>query len=208
MKRMLPTIVTVSMLLVVGLAAAQDAAPAKEAESAKAAEPAKEAAPAKDPTIEVEPPELKRLAGSYTLIGNQADAETVVKAAIETSVEAFGGLKKGVARKRLTAANKIVTRLKISSTGKNVTVGMNDYVVTAPLGGDSVTVKTPSGETSNASFKLETATLVQDLVQSKGRRENKFRFNSEGNLVMHVSETSSQLPTPVSYVLTYKRAGQ
>lgn len=215
MKRTLPATVTVSLLLIVGSAASQDAAPSKDAETAKEAEapkeaaaPAETAAPKEVAKVETEPPELKRLAGSYTLVGNQADSIVAINAAIKSAIMGMGGLKKDVARKRLNAVNKVVTRLKISSVRKDVTVGMDDYVVTAPLDGGSVEVKTPSGDTARASFKLATATLVQDMVQSKGRRENAFRFNSHGNLVMNVRETSSQLTAPVSYTLVFKRAGK
>jgi hypothetical protein len=113
-----------------------------------------------------------------------------------------------VARKRLEAVNKVVTRLRISSAQNNVTVGMNDYVVTAPLDGSTTDVKTPSGELAKTRFQLKTASLVQDIVQSKGRRKNTFRFNSEGNLVMQVDETSPRLASAVSYSLVFGREGQ
>jgi hypothetical protein len=85
---------------------------------------------------------------------------------------------------------------------------MNDYVVTAPLDGNTTDVKTPSGEIAKASFQIKTATLVQDIVQTKGRRENTLRFNSDGNLVMQVDETSPQLASAVSYSLVFGREGQ
>ena len=211
---MLAATVTILLLLIVGPAASQDAAPSKDTEPAKDAEPAKEAesaqesAPAKEAEVETEPPELKRLAGSYTLIGNQADGAKKIATAIEPAIMGMGGLKKSVARTRLESVNQVVTRLKISSVRKEVTVGMDDYVVTAPLDGGTAEVKTPSGDIAHASFKLETASLVQDMVQSKGRRENTFRFNSKGELVMHVRETSPKLTSAVSYSLVYKRAGR
>ena len=98
-----------------------------------------------------------------------------------------------------------MTRIEISSTRKNITVGMNDYVVTVPLDGGTAAVKTPAGETAQASFQPNTATLVQDVVQTKGRRENTFRFNSDGNLVMQVHETSPRLASAVSYSLVFRR---
>lgn len=101
-----------------------------------------------------------------------------------------------------------MARLAISSVEKNVAVGMNDYVVTVPLDGGTTDVRTPSGEIAKAYFRLKTATLVQDIVQTKGRRENTFRFNSAGNLVMQVRETSPQLGSAVSYSLVFKRTGR
>ena len=89
MKKLLPAIVAVSLLLMIGSAASED--------------------------VETEAPELKRLAGSYTLIGNQTDSATVIKNAIDAATAEMGELKKNVARKRLEAVNKVVTRLNISS---------------------------------------------------------------------------------------------
>lgn len=158
--------------------------------------------------IDGEPPELKKLAGSYTLVGNQADSIDKIKAAVDAATADMGALKKKVARKRLDNVNKAVTRLKISSVQKTVTVGMDHYVVTAPLDGGTAEVLTPAGDKARASFSLEKAALIQDIVAEHGRRENIFRFDSHGQLLMHVRETSPALTAPVRYTLTYKRAGQ
>ena len=202
MKRLLPATVTVALLLVAGPAASQDATPTKDTRSAAAATPRQAA------NVETEPPQLAHLAGSYTLIGNQADNATTIRNAIDAVTAGMGALKKNVARKRLEAVNTIVTRIEISSDRNKVTVGMNDYVVTAPLDGSPVEAKTPAGELAQASFQLKTATLVQDIVQTKGRRENTFRFNSDGNLVMQVRETSPQLASALSYSLVFRRGEQ
>jgi len=199
MKRLLPAMVTFALLLIVGPAASQDAAPSNDVP------PAATLAPRKAADVETEPPELEHLAGSYTLFGNQADSVMQIKNAIDAATAEMGGLKKNVARKRLEAVNKAVTRIEISRTRKSVTVGMNDYVVTVPLDGGTIEIKTPAGEIAQASFQLKTATLVQDIVQTKGRRENTFRFNSDGNLVMQVRETSPQLASSVSYSLVFRR---
>jgi hypothetical protein len=98
------------------------------------------------PGVPTEAPELKRLVGSYTLIANQADSANVINNAIDAATASMNGLIKAVARKRLETVNKVVTRPGISSDQNNVTVGMNDYVVAAPLDGSTTDVKTPSGE--------------------------------------------------------------
>ena len=199
MQRLLPATVTVALLLIVGPAASQDATPSQHARSAAAVTPRQAA------NVETEPPQLAHLAGSYTLIGNQADNATTIRNAIDAVTAGIGGLKKNVARKRLEAVNTIVTRIEISNDRNKVTVGMNDYVVTAPFDGSPVEAKTPAGELAQTSFQLKTATLVQDIVQTKGRRENTFRFNSDGNLVMQVRETSPQLASALSYSLVFRR---
>lgn len=237
MKTTLAAILTMTLFLAIGTAASQDAQGAQEpgdsqdatdtADAAKdsgsdAANDAKDAAndtatasgtgaastsQASD-AIGGEPPELTRLAGSYTLVGNQADSLAKINTAVDAATAEMGALKKKVARKRLDAVNKAVVRLKISSVQKNVTVGMDNYVVTAPLDGGTAEVLTPSGDKARASFSLQEASLIQDVVAAHGKRENIFRFDSQGQLLMHVRETSPALSGPVRYTLTYKRAGQ
>jgi hypothetical protein len=200
MKNLLPAIVAVSLLQIAGSAVSQDTSPSRDAP------PTEALAPLKAADIETEPPELTQLVGSYTLIGNLHDSATVIKNAIDAATADMNGLKKNVARERLQAVNKTVTRIEISSVENSVSVSMNDYVVTAPLNGGAADIRTPAGETAKASFQLKTATLVQDIVQTKGRRENAFRFNGDGDLVMQVRETSPALASAVSYSLVFKRA--
>jgi len=196
MKRSLTSAVTVVLLLLAGPAAPRDDPPT--------------AAPAPAETADVEsvPSELQRLAGSYTLLGNEDDSARTISNAIDTATAEMGGLKKSMARTRLEDVNKVVTRIRITTTGKSIAVGMNDYEVTAPLDGSPAYVRTPAGENAQASFQTKTATLVQDIVQTRGRRENTFRFNNDGDLVMQVRETSPQLASAVSYSLVFRRAGQ
>ncbi len=201
MKKVAVAAVAFLLFPLAGIVASQEST-----EVASAADTPDAASPAA--AVEPEPPALQRLAGSYTLVGGTAAAQGKIDDAINASVSSFGGIKQGTARKRLEAANKIIQRLRINSVKNTVTVGLDNYVVTAPLDGSAVAVTSPSGEKVNASFSLGRASLIQELAQSKGKRENTFRFNKSGELVMQVRETSPQLSTPVTYSLTYKRAGQ
>lgn len=85
MKILLPAMLTVSLLLMVGSAASQDPAPSKEVLPVQA--PASRQAA----DTETAPPELKRLAGSYTLIGNQTDGAAVVNKAIDAATADMSG---------------------------------------------------------------------------------------------------------------------
>ncbi|MEM7138337.1 MAG: hypothetical protein AAF500_17285 [Myxococcota bacterium] len=205
------TLALLTLLLAIGTAASQesasDDAQTGSDESPASSDDAKPTATA-PATIDGEPPELRKLAGSYTLVGNQADSLAKIHAAIDQATAGMGSLKKKVARKRLENVNKAVVRLKISSVAKKVTIGMDNYVVTAPLDGGTAEVVTPTGDKATASFSLQQASLVQDIVAAHGRRENIFRFGSNGELLMHVRETSPQLSDKVVYTLVYKRAGQ
>jgi len=202
MKSLLPAIVAVSLLQIAGSAVSQDTTSPEDAPPTEALTPLRAA------DIETESPELTHLVGSYTLIGSLANSATVIKNAIDAATAGMNGLKKNLARDRLQAVNKTVTRIEISSVENSVSVSMNDYVVTAPLNGGAADIKTPAGETAKASFQLKTATLIQDIVQNKGRRENAFRFNRDGDLVMLVRETSPALASAVSYSLVFKRGRQ
>lgn len=206
MKMSTPTLI-LSTMFVAAVATAQDAAPVKGANDAKDAAVAAPPAMKPEATVNDEAPELRKLAGSYTLLGNQADSAKKVDAAIDEAISGMGAFKKSIARKKIAKVNKPIVRLKLSSVGKQVTVGMDNYVVTAPLDGGTALVKTPSGDDAHASFKLDNASLVQEMVGTNGVRENTFRFNSNGDLIMHVKETSSELTSPISYSLVYKRAG-
>jgi len=193
MKSLLTATAILALLLPAGPAASQDAAPAQSP------------APA---DMDAAAPDLQRLAGSYTLLGSQDDSTRTISDAIDAATAEMGGFKKSMARKRLEDVNKVVTRIRISGNQQNITVAMNDYVVTAPLDGSPADIRTPAGENALASFQPGTATLVQDIVQTRGRRENSFRFDSDGNLVMRVRETSPRLASVVSYSLVFRRAGK
>jgi len=202
MKTPIHTAATVALLLFAGSAASEVAAPSK------GAGPAEPLAPHNTAGIETASPALKRLIGSYTLVGEQADSAKTIKNSIDAATAQMSAFKKNVARKRLADVNKVVTRLEISSVQNSVTIGMNDFIVTIPVDGGTANVKTPSGEMAEASFQPNTAILVQDIIQTQGRRENAFRFNSEENLVMQVRETSPQLASALSYSLVFLRVGQ
>lgn len=212
MKTKLSVMLTITTFLTIGTAASQEAPPSSDAADAgteaPASSPASTASAPAQGDIDGEPPELRKLAGSYTLVGNQADSVAKIEAAVDAATADMGALKKKVARKRLDKINKAVVRLKISSVQKQVTVGMDKYVVTAPLDGGTADVVTLAGDKAQASFSLQSATLIQDIVAEHGKRENIFRFDSQGQLLMHVRETSPALTAPVRYTLVYKRAGQ
>jgi hypothetical protein len=179
MKCLLHVIFRISLLLLAGSVAAQEAAS----------------------------PVLTQLIGNYTLKGNPNDSATTIKNAIDAATAQMGMFSKGVARDRLAAVNKVITRLTITRAQQNITIKMNDYVITVPLDGSSVELKTPAGELAKTAINSSTATLTQYIVSSKALRENRFRLLSDGHLEMQVHETSPQLPTALSYRLNFARVG-
>lgn len=151
-------------------------------------------------------PSLESLTGTYTYIGDKAKDEATIQQQIKAATADMDMLVSRIAHDRLNAGNPIPTKLAIAGKGETITVTMDQHVISAPTDGTSKTGKNLGGHTVKASFHVKKASLVQDMVQSKGRRENIFRFDKAGNLVMQVKESSGELSAPVEYNLLYKRA--
>jgi len=151
-------------------------------------------------------PSLESLVGTYTYIGNKAKDEATIQQQIKAATAGMNMLTSKIAHERLSEGNPIPMRLVMAAKDDTITVTMDQHAVTAPTDGSSKKTKNIGGHTVQASFHLGKASLLQDMVQSKGRRENVFSFNKAGNLVMQVKESSDELSAPVDYSLLYKRA--
>lgn len=149
-----------------------------------------------------EAPTVERLAGTYTYAGTRKKDEQAIDAQIEGAVQSMGGFVRKKARSKLERVNSIPQRVRIGAEARNVTVGLDDFEVTAPTDGSKVAIKTPAGEAAQAFFHVGSASLVQELDQTHAMRKNTFRFRGD-KLVMAVQETSSRLDTPVKYELVY-----
>lgn len=152
-------------------------------------------APSKAPTLD-------RLAGSYTYAGTPAEDEQAIDAQIETAIQSMGGFVRKKARRKLEQVNSIPKLVRIGAKESDVTVGLDDFQVTAPTDGTKVPITTPAGEPAHVFFHLQSASLVQEIDQTRATRKNTFRFRGE-KLVMTVEETSSRLDAPVKYDLVY-----
>ena len=150
---------------------------------------------------------MDQLVGEYSYAGDKTKDQAAIDAQIRSAIADMDVFVAKIARRRLESGNPIPERLSIAVTGKDIKVEMDKHVVVAPNNGKPKKTTNISGHTVNASFHVKNARLVEDLVQSKGERVNVFRFNSAGELVLQIKESSPELAAPVEYSLVYKRVG-
>jgi hypothetical protein len=148
-------------------------------------------------------PALSRLIGAYRYIGNLQSDEQRISEQIEDAISNMNSFIRRKARSKLENVNSIVKAVRIASKGDDVTVVLDDFTVTAPTDGSKRPIKTPNGESAQAFFHVESASLIQEIEQTRATRKNTFRFDKAGKLVMKVQETSSRLNSPVQYDLIY-----
>lgn len=153
-------------------------------------------------------PSLARLSGAYRYIGSLEKDQQTINTQIESAIANMSGFMRKKARSKLEGVNSIVKTVRISSKDEDVTVVLDDFTVTAPTNGSKRAIKTPAGESAQAFFHLESASLVQEIEQTHATRTNTFRFDDAGKLVMKVQETSSRLGAPVRYELLYVLASK
>jgi len=150
-------------------------------------------------------PALGQLAGTYSYVGNRNDDEAVIKAQSDAATAGMSRMELKRAAPRLESSTRIPERVVIAQRSGNIVFEMDDYVVTVPDNGGTATVTTPLGESADASFDLETATLLQSVAKTGGRKRNTFRFDETGKLVMQIRVTNSRLAAPVVFTLRYAR---
>ncbi|MBC8070215.1 MAG: hypothetical protein IAG13_17925 [Deltaproteobacteria bacterium] len=155
-----------------------------------------EAAPATDA------PALAGLIGEYRYRGGRQSATK----SIEAVVNEMSALVRSIARKRLTEANRIPSKLSIAQTGDEVTVTIDGRAYTASLGGAAKSVKDANGEASRMRFQLRGAALYQLLDAADGDRTNVYTRRDDGGIDMAVRITSKRLPSDVRYKLSFKPA--
>lgn len=155
-----------------------------------------------------EVPALGNLVGKYKYAGDRATDEARISEEIKSSTEQMGSFLKKQAVKRLEQLNGIPEKLAISHSGNDITLALGDFVVTAPADGTKIDTKTPFGQSAKVWFDVKQAKLIQEVVQTTGRRENTFRYDPNGQLVMHTSETNPKLSKPVAFSLKFERTSR
>ncbi len=150
-------------------------------------------------------PLLSELVGKYQYAGDREKDEAAIAAQIEAAISSMGRLARGIAKDKLTKANKIPTKLDVSTKGTDVILALDAWTVTAPTDGSKRPITTPLGDKGQASFHLQSATLIQEIETRQATRTNQFRFTKDGKLLMRTKEAGPKLPTPVQYELLYTR---
>jgi hypothetical protein len=209
--------------LVTGLAFAGCA---ERAESTRAPDQAEEiAAPVGERETEIEPPAeppapmpeapevvppppaspVDALVGRHRFSGGEAQKAAIARA-VEDVVDRMGLLSRGIARKRLLAANAIPRAIEIARDGDLVTVVIDDRRYVARIGGKPVKVRGSDGKPSRMRYRMRNGSLVQVFDAAEGDRINVFTPREGGGIALHVTITSPKLPADVKYRLSYREA--
>jgi len=150
-------------------------------------------------------PTLADLAGSYKYAGDRAKDEAAIKAQSDIATADMGRMTLKRALPRLESSTRIPESLSITLQGDEVTFKMDDHTVKVPKDGSSAAATTEFGEPADVSFDINTATLLQSVAKTGGKKTNAFRFNEAGQLVMHVRVTNSKLAAPVVFSARYAK---
>jgi len=143
--------------------------------------------------------------GDYVFIGGQKERDGL-DAAIETALDAVAAMVRPLGRKRLQEANPIPKQLSIRVNGDDVVILFDGQGHGASLDGKPIRVENAHGEKIKVSHRMRGDKLHELCDGGKGNRTNDFKLSSDGNrLTLAVSITSSHLPVPVDYRLTFKR---
>jgi hypothetical protein len=143
--------------------------------------------------------------GEYVFAGGQKERDGL-DAAIETAVEALNPMVRNLGRERLKESNPIPQQLAIDVDGDRVQVLFDGKGYLASHDGAQIKTESPQGDKVKVSHRMRGASLAEFIDGIGGKRNNNFKLNDDGSrLTMKVEITSSQLPVPVEYRLTYKR---
>jgi len=147
-------------------------------------------------------PLAPNLAGSWALV----DGPSPIPAAIERAVKDMVWIKRPFARSRLGAVNDAYASFRVQVSESEVTIHYYDgQIQHLPLDGHPVAWRRKDGEMLDVAIHPERGDLVEVYQAKDGVRTNVFHVDpQQGTLSLGVTLESSQLPTPVSYTLTYR----
>ena len=130
-------------------------------------------------------------------------------AAIEKATESMFFATRGIARSKLRDHTLVRATLSFAFANGTVTIGTSDTPPTvSPDNGTTVDYKNRDGDTMKLSQKLAPdGRLTQSLSTDAGGRVATFVLSADGKTlaVTHVL-SSSKLPQPIRYTLTYQRS--
>jgi hypothetical protein len=155
------------------------------------------------PTPEAVASPLDAVVGDYRYSGGSTQ-KNAVKREIEETVGKMSVLARGIARTRLTKANKVPSHVEIANDGDLVTVEIDGKAYTAALGGKSVSVR-DQGQRSRLRYQMRGDSLYMILDGQEGDRTNVFTPRKDGmGVTMRVKLSSSKLPQAIVYSLSYR----
>ena len=143
----------------------------------------------------------ERFVGAFAFVGGEAERKAR-DAAIEDVVSDMGLIAKPIARDKLRAGNEIAERLEITVDGDVVSVSFDGRPFVAALDGSKKRVTGILGDQLDYHVEIGGAHLRQVFTGDRGGRSNSIR-RAGGKVAIDVKVTSSRLPKPLQYRLTY-----
>lgn len=142
--------------------------------------------------------------GAYVFDGGQKQRDGVGEA-IEASVAAINPIVRKLGRERLQETNPVPKHLSIQVEDHAVAILFDGEGHNAKLDGTPLEAKSSEGKVK-VSHRMRGPKLTELLDGVGGDRHNDFKLSADGaRLTVRVKITSSHLPVPVEYDLTYKR---
>ena len=147
-----------------------------------------------------------RFAGSYAFVGGQKQKDAL-EAAIDKATDDMSFITRPIARSRLRDKTQIRATMGFAFAGGNITWTASDVgPATSPEDGSFGSYKSGS-DTLKLSQKVNAGgQLIQSFVAEDGSRKNTYTLSPDGKtLTVNVIMTSTKLPAPVVYALTYQK---
>jgi len=149
---------------------------------------------------------LASMRGTYRFAGGAAERRAL-HAAIDRVVDQMSFVIRGMARSAIrdnVRPEAQVAITPVDPTHLRVTLG--DWT-SPPMSTDGAirTVRGPDGNSTRFSVRLHDGRLYTRAVTSRGTRENWITV-ADGQLRMQSRIHAEQLPAPISYALTFRRA--
>jgi hypothetical protein len=144
------------------------------------------------------------LQGVYTI---DADASDNIDAAITRGTADMNFAIRSLARSRTAKTNPRYRRVEIRRNASTVSVKYDARPpIEIPADGRSITWLREDGAAYSVSVQWSAAQLVMHFESDTGNRTNTLVLQPDGTtLKFNVQLTSSHLPAPIVYTLTYRR---
>jgi hypothetical protein len=148
------------------------------------------------------------LDGQYDFVGGDTEVKEIDNAC-EAAIADMNIIVRAVARRRLRKQVVPWSTLAVRRVSTEMEFGVNGAAaVRTHLNGDPVQAISPTGDPMKMRQWFEGKKLVQVFELEVGNRRNELTLEPDGKtLKMNVQITSSQLPKPVLFALTYRRRG-
>lgn len=146
-------------------------------------------------------------AGTYVFVGGEKQKQRVTQA-IEDVVQQLNVLIRPIARDRLGPPNAIPHRIHVSANEDFTTITLDQRTIRAQVNGKQpVNATDVYGKPVQFWHKLQQGHLIEHAVGKGGTKKNVFILSEDGKkLIIDVTMDSKQLPAPIKYRLTYRRA--